>query len=251
MKHSRKVTLLLLLLFILAQCIGIGILYKYIDVDKSAETGETTLKDGPYGERPQLEETTSYIYVMLAIIIGTFLMLFIIKKQITWLWKFWFLFAVLLALWWAFTPFVTMWLALLLASVLAVWKIFRPNFIIQTTTEMFMYGGLAAIFVPLFSIWSVSILMVLIALYDAYAVWKSKHMITLAKSQTKAKVFAGLLIPYNASGKKLKKSSKKVKVKTAMLGGGDIGFPLIFAGVVLKEFGLWQSFSFPFLPRSV
>jgi len=138
-----------------------------------------------------------------------------------------------------------MWLALLLASVLAVWKIFRPNFIIQTTTEMFMYGGLAAIFVPLFSIWSVSILMVLIALYDAYAVWKSKHMITLAKSQTKAKVFAGLLIPYNASGKKLKKSSKKVKVKTAMLGGGDIGFPLIFAGVVLKEFGLWQSFIIP------
>ena len=31
-----------------------------------------------------------------------------------------------------------------------------------------------------------------------------------------------------------------------MLGGGDIGFPLIFAGVVLKEMGLWQSLVIPF-----
>ena len=31
----------------------------------------------------------------------------------------------------------------------------------------------------------------------------------------------------------------------AILGGGDIGFPLIFAGVVLKEWGLWQSLPMP------
>ncbi len=28
---------------------------------------------------------------------------------------------------------------------------------------------------------------------------------------------------------------KKVGIKTAILGGGDIGFPLIFAGVVMKD----------------
>ena len=31
-----------------------------------------------------------------------------------------------------------------------------------------------------------------------------------------------------------------------MLGGGDIGFPLIFAGVILKEFGLKYSLIIPF-----
>jgi hypothetical protein len=79
-------------------------------------------------------------------------------------------------------------------------------------------------------------------------------MVTLAKSQMKAKVFAGLLIPYKLPKKgkkitkKVKKASKKVKVKikTAILGGGDIGFPLIFAGVILKELGLWQSLIIPF-----
>ena len=82
-------------------------------------------------------------------------------------------------------------------------KIFKPNFWIQNLTELFIYGGLAAIFVPFFNIWSVSILLILIALYDAYAVWKSKHMITLAKSQMEAKVFSGLLIPYSI-GRKVK-----------------------------------------------
>ena len=82
-------------------------------------------------------------------------------------------------------------------------------------------------------------------------------MVTLARSQAEAKVFAGLLIPYKL-GKLIKKtkvpgektpigiSLPKMKVRTAILGGGDIGFPLIFAGVVLKEWGLWQSLIIPF-----
>ena len=45
--------------------------------------------------------------------------------------------------------------------------------------------------------------------------------------------------------KKTKKKVKKIKVRIAMLGGGDIGFPLIFAGVVLKELGVWQSLIIP------
>ncbi|MBU1974292.1 MAG: hypothetical protein KKH52_02755, partial [Nanoarchaeota archaeon] len=43
--------------------------------------------------------------------------------------------------------------------------------------------------------------------------------------------------------KKLK--GKKEMVRTAILGGGDIGFTLIFAGVVLKELGVWQSLVIP------
>ena len=58
-----------------------------------------------------------------------------------------------------------------------------------------------------------------------YAVWKSKHMIKMAKFQTESRLFAGLLIPYG-------------KNKTAILGGGDLGFPLIFTGVMYKTIGL-------------
>ena len=79
-------------------------------------------------------------------------------------------------------------------------------------------------------------------------------MITLAKSQAKEKMFAGLLIPYKegkvhahtATLKSALKIAPHGKIRTAILGGGDIGFPLIFAGVVLKEMGLWQSLIIPF-----
>ncbi|MEK6809639.1 MAG: hypothetical protein AABY40_03120, partial [Nanoarchaeota archaeon] len=58
-----------------------------------------------------------------------------------------------------------------------------------------------------------------------------------------------LMLPYKLGkfGKaKTIMRGKAEKVRTAILGGGDIGFPLIFAGVVLKEMGLWQSLVIPF-----
>ena len=93
---------------------------------------------------------------------------------------------------------------------------------------IFVYGGFAAIFAPLVTITSASILLILISLYDMYAVWKSKHMISMARYQSKQKTFAGIVYPY-----KFKKSER-----LAVLGGGDIGFTLIFSGVLLLQHSL-------------
>jgi len=261
MKHNLKITLLILAIFLLAQFIGILIVKNYIDTEKTTEAGKTVFKELPIGERPPLEESTSFLWIMLAIILGTGIFLLIAKFNLTIIWKIWFLLAVVIALSVAFGAFIPTLYAFILAGIVGMWKIFKPNFWVQNISELFIYGGLAAIFSPLLNLWSMSILLVLIAAYDAYAVWSSKHMIKLAESQTKAKIFAGLLIPYelpkrkNLSQKvvgkakkvvgKVKKSVKEIKVKTAILGGGDIGFPLIFAGVVLKEWGLWQSLLMP------
>ncbi len=78
-------------------------------------------------------------------------------------------------------------------------------------------------------------LLILISIYDMYAVWKSKHMIKLAKFQSKNNVFAGFYVPYTIH--KWKNAARR-KVKTAILGGGDVAFPLLFAGTVLKEAGI-------------
>lgn len=59
-------------------------------------------------------------------------------------------------------------------------------------------------------------------------------MIKLAKFQISSKVFAGLSIPYSDEKKK-KRNSKETKRKIAVLGGGDLGFPLLFAGVVMIQ----------------
>ncbi|MBT4151186.1 hypothetical protein HOE52_04435 [Candidatus Woesearchaeota archaeon] len=269
MKHSYRVTLILLFTFLLAQFVGLGVVYNYIDFDSSTDN-QTVFKALPFGERPEVEEQTSFIPLLIAILLGTGLLLLLIKFNLTWIWKAWFFIAVLASLFISFNAFIPLIIAFSLALLFTIWKILKPGFLIQTGTELFIYGGLAAIIVPLLNVMSVSILMVLIAIYDAYAVWKSKHMITLAKSQAKAKIFAGLLIPYRETRTprkislkkitsfkvknlltRIKKAKKKLdkhpkKIRTAMLGGGDIGFPLIFAGVLLKDMGLWQALIIPF-----
>ena len=248
MKHSITMTIILLTTFLLAQFIGIAILYKYIDPLKSAETGKTEFKELPIGERPPIREGTSFIPVIIAVLVGTGLLFLLIRYNLTIVWKLWFLLAAVFALTIAWSAFLSKEIAVVLALVFGLWKVFRPNVWVHNLTELFIYGGLAAIFVPMFNLFSVIILLLLISVYDAYAVWKSKHMITLAKSQAKAHVFAGLMIPYQLGNvvHQLAKGMKLKKVRTAILGGGDIGFPLIFAGVVLKEMGLWQSLIIPF-----
>jgi presenilin-like A22 family membrane protease len=85
-----------------------------------------------------------------------------------------------------------------------------------------------------------------------WAVWHSKIMIKMAKYQiNKVKTFSGFFIPYMSKKvrmqlKKLKKSqlkNKKIKVNVAILGGGDVVFPIIAAGVVMLTpgFGLLYS----------
>src|SRR5690606_10869114 len=94
-------------------------------------------------------------------------------------------------------------------------------------------------------------LLLLISVYDAWAVWHSGIMQKMAKYQMdNLKIFSGFFVPY-ASKKvkekiaKLKKLPEKermihsVKVNIALLGGGDVVFPIITAGVMLKFFGIW------------
>lgn len=213
MKHSFKITLILVSLFVVSQLVGLYVSGKYLK------------EELPYGiQPPEFEEDTSFIPLFFTILIATFLMLILIKFRLGLLWKAWFFLAVFFALSVSFSAFIGETIAMMIALILAGVKIFRPNVIIHNFSEMFIYGGLAAIFTPVLSLISISILLVIISIYDAIAVWKTKHMISLAKFQTKSKIFAGLLIPYEK--------------KTAILGGGDIAFPLMFNAVLLKEFGL-------------
>jgi presenilin-like A22 family membrane protease len=71
----------------------------------------------------------------------------------------------------------------------------------------------------------------------------------MAKFQSSSKVFAGLSIPYKKIKAAPKKAAKtiKVNVQTAILGGGDIGFPLLFAGVVMKSIMLSNTLAVGFL----
>jgi presenilin-like A22 family membrane protease len=247
MKHSLAVTLVLVTVFFLSQIVGLAITNEYISERVVNETtGEVinlTYAELPLElQRPEIEESKSYLFILGAVLIGTAIVLLLIKFRVFRLWKLWFFLAVALCLTIAFAAFIPQVIAIGLAVLVAVLKIYRPNFLIHNLSEVFIYGGLAAIFVPIMNVFAVIVLLLLISVYDMIAVWKSKHMVKMAKFQTESKVFAGLSIPYKIpkKAKKEKKPAKGVKkkmIKSAILGGGDIGFPLLFAGVLMKSVG--------------
>jgi len=253
MKHTFKVTLFLVTLFLCAQILGLIIINKYVDVAKTSETGELSWQPlpsigGVSIARPEVAPEKSFLYILGAIMIGTMLILLIIKLGRITIWKLWFFIAVLVCLHIAFSAFIPSMYSFVLALLFAFMKIFKPNIFVHNFTELFIYGGLAVIFVPIMNTFAAVALMLVLSVYDMYAVWKSKHMVTMAKFQTKSGIFAGMLIPYKITA--MSASEKKVKmepVRTAILGGGDIGFPLIFSGVVLKNFGFYPSLIMPFV----
>ena len=250
MKHTLKITSMLILLFFLSQVVGLAITNQYIDHEKTAETGVTAWEELPYEiERPPVDESSSFIYIIIAVLFGTGLLMLLIKFKKVNLWKFWFFISVVMCLTIALKPFMEQEIALAISFVFALFKVVKPNIFIHNITEVFIYGGIAAILVPIMNLYAAFMSLILISIYDAYAVWKSKHMVTLAKFQTSSKVFAGLSIPYKMPKKEDKKKAGRVvkieKIKTAILGGGDIAFPLIFAGVVMKNTGFLTSLIIP------
>jgi len=244
MKHDLKITLLLIFIFISAQLIGLLITTRYLDQDETARTGKAEFSALPFNtERPDVEESQSFIWIMMGVLLGTVLVLLLIKFRKLAIWRIWFLLSVTLCLTVAFSAFMPDWMAFIIALTLGLLKIFRPTILIHNTTELFIYGGMAAIFAPIINVFSAVMLLLLISAYDIYAVWKSKHMIKMAEFQSQSRLFAGLMIPYHKKDNVVKiekksqkpvKGKKTEKVRNAILGGGDIGFPLIFAGVVLK-----------------
>ncbi|MBW2972539.1 hypothetical protein KY359_05880 [Candidatus Woesearchaeota archaeon] len=248
MKHTVVVTLILVGVFFLSQIVGLAITNAYMTErvvnETTGEVINVTYSGLPFDmQRPEVEESKSYLFILGAVLIGTVLVLLLIKFKGFKIWKFWFFLSVALCLTIAFAAFLPQLVAIGLALVLAILKIYKPNIIIHNVSEVFIYGGLAAIFVPIMNLYAAVILLLLISVYDIIAVWKSKHMIKMAKFQTESKVFAGLSIPYELpkkrekTGAKAKAKEVKEGVKSAILGGGDIGFPLLFAGVIMKTAG--------------
>jgi len=262
MKHNIRITVFLLAIFILTQVFGLFLIKEAVTVVKVNGTVTLEHQDTALGERPDMQGSQSFIFLLGGVLIGTGLVLLIIKFGKVVVWKAWYFIAVFLSISLSLGVLVDFKLAYLLAIILAVIKMSKKNPYIHNLTEVLIYSGLAVLMVPLFDIFWASMLLIFISFYDMYAVWKSKHMVKMANFQAKTNLFAGLFIPYNekkevkpklskqkahsskANSKvptpaklisKSKNKSSSSMTKNAVLGGGDIAFPLIFSGVVMEK----------------
>jgi presenilin-like A22 family membrane protease len=230
MKYDFKTIFILIFLFFISQVVGLGILYRSMNVEIVNGTQQVVYPETILGPRPEVSGWESFVWIVTAIAISTIILLIIVKIGIVHLWKIMFFGSIFLSISLALGVLVNAILAFSIAFILAIIKVIKPNMITHNISEVLIYSGIAVLLVPLFDVKWIIVLLLAISLYDFYAVFKSKHMVTMAKFQMKSKLFAGIMIPY-----KPVKGQKKKKVSGAIIGGGDVAFPLIFSGVVMES----------------
>ena len=256
MKHNIKITAIILGMFLLTQFIGLYVINHYINEGNELPFGLDT---------PEVEKASDYrsffYAILFAFVIAIALLFLLTKINAAFILRAWFFIVITLALGITITSFFpakisyAAWIALAIALPLAFFKIFKRNFLVHNATELFIYPGIAAIFVPILNFWTILILLAIISVYDMWAVWHSGIMQKMAKYQIdKLKIFGGFFVPYMSKKtrmklKKLRKSKskqkKKIRVNVAILGGGDVIFPLITAGVVFKTISVTMPFGLP------
>lgn len=296
MKHNFKIVATILIMFIIAQFIGLLIFYSYDSY--FGKTAQQKIQQGALIQpnvsivketvppEMELKKPVDVVQVISSIVIAIIIttLLFILLSRIRT--------AIVIKIWFSVVIFICLTVALSLllypvvgknlfslfgknislaeiiaaplALVLTFYKIVKRNIVVHNITELFIYPGLAIIFLPLVNVVVASILLIAISIYDIIAVWKTKHMISLAKFQLEQlKIFTGFFLPYlkpkdkakiqklkamearlkekvKKQKIKIKKKMKKIKVNVqiAALGGGDVAFPLIFTGTMLMAYGL-------------
>ena len=267
MKHNVKITIIILVMFLLTQFIGLYVVNSYasqkvVDGQMVNNTGKILTYGMGIQEEDQNFDLTSTLFSLLfSLIIAISLIFFLIKIKAKFIMRTWFFVVSTIALGISFTAFLpsikyASWIGLAIALPFAIGKIYKREIVTHNLTELFIYPGIAAVFVPILQIFSIIILLFVISIYDMWAVWKSKIMQKMAKFQMEeVNVFGGFFIPYASkkvknkikelkikfsSKKKLQKEfeKSKLKISLAILGGGDIVFPIIASGVVLKVWGI-------------
>lgn len=220
----------ILLTFFIAHVFGLFFINTAFDFGQ----GILEVKQTDFLERPELDSTKTAIYILVGILIGTLLLLLIAKFNKVILWKLWFYSASFVGIFLALSIVFPDLLALLLTIILVFLKYFIKNNLLYNFTEILFYSGLVVFLAPLLDIFTTVLLLIIISLYDAYAVWKSKHMITMANFTAKTKIFPG--INYNYSDQQLAtNNSNQKKFSVGLLGGGDIIFSLLVTAVLFKE----------------
>ncbi len=211
MKYSWTTIMMLIALFLFAEFFGLFINRQYIK------------KELPYGLEPAKEEF-SVGYLLSAIIVFTIIYFLLIRLKIGYVIKLWYVLAIFVCSLITFNSFMDSFLALISAFIIVILKMSNKfGLVFHNITEILVYAGIIPLFSPMFNITGIIMLMIILSIYDIISVFGTKHMIKLVKTQRKLKMFAGLIIQY--------------KDESAMLGGGDVIFPLLFASVINMRVG--------------
>jgi len=190
---------------------------------------------------PLSSTATSPLFFIIAILITTIILILIIKLvKSAWLIRGIFILAVLNGFWLFGTAYFD-WPEILyyLAGVGFLYFIYR-NILFHNIIIIMAISAISATLGLNLMPSSVIIISLFLALYDFWAVYKTKHMVEMFRGLAERQVYLSLIIPQNFKGlfKKVKEASPQTEFM--FLGTGDLAVPAIFIASCLK-FGLRTS----------
>jgi len=137
----------------------------------------------------------------------------------------------ILATFWGGALLLSVWmsdlLALILIGILIFWWLKRPSILIQDLCLILGIAGVGSILGLSLAPQIVVLLLVTFSIYDFIAVYKTKHMVKMAKEMIESKAILALVVPPNILGLRASLEEIKPGGKFLILGGGDIIFPLL------------------------
>lgn len=217
MNENICLVLILSFVFLSAQFFGLFVTHHY------------TTTELPYGlEPPEVEKEQSPWVFIILVIFTTAIIIILMKYKLVFVWKAWFVLVLTICMAVSLSSIFTGIFVGLTAFILAMLRLKEKDIYLHNFTEILVYGGLAALFAPMFNTIAITILLIIICIYDVIAVWITKHLVKLAVVQSKAGIFPGIVVAY--------------KNQRAILGGGDIGFPLLFATIVGRELSMMHGY---------
>jgi len=130
-------------------------------------------------------------------------------------------------------------LLILVVGLIGLWMI-SPKIWLHDLLIIFGLAGAGTAMGVSFSPLSIVILLLIFSVYDVIAVYKTKHMVKMAKEMIGANAIIGFVVPKRLKG--FKEDLKKVKPggQFMIIGGGDIVFPLVFCAS-LTNVGLTET----------
>ena len=213
--------------FLFSMTLGLGIVAAF-KINQIAKIQELTI--------PKI----SFFQFILSFLFATAFILFVIKflkfkKPRGIIFKLLFVSAVflggvlLLSLW------IPDFFAILLILVLIYLWFKKPSILIQDILIILGIAGTGSFLGLSLDPLMIIVLLIIFSIYDFIAVYKTKHMIKMAKEMIESKAILALVVPPDIFSFREKLEKIKPGGKFLILGGGDIVFPLLFCSSLVKE----------------
>lgn len=119
-------------------------------------------------------------------------------------------------------------LPLIIVAILIFWWLRFPSILNQDILMILGIAGVGSILGLSLSPEIIIVILIIFSIYDWISVYKTKHMVKMAREMIESRAILALIIPPSLFG--FRESLEKIESggKFLILGGGDVIFPLLF-----------------------